>query len=100
VAYDTTIAKPLNATLFNAFTFVYPFGIPVALDFSVTAALSVMMHAHAQIAYDSTDGLELVSSGSYIDVGVTGSLSAIGQIGLFAPPWILQHLPQWVRGKV
>jgi hypothetical protein len=92
LAYDTKIATPLQATLFDAFTVVLPFGIPVELEATVTASLDVMLHAHAQIAYDSVNGLEFLPGGSYLGLGLEGSLSATGQMGWFPPAWVQQLL--------
>jgi hypothetical protein len=90
VAFDAKVPMPLKATLFDAAVFVFPFGIPTELEFKVTAALNVMLHAHAQIALDSTNGLEFLSSGTYLGVGLEGSLSATAQAGWFAPAWVRQ----------
>ncbi len=91
LALDGKVPRPLQATLFDAFAFVYPFGVPVALEFEVTAALEVMLHAHAQVVYTSA-GLEFLPGGTYLGVGLEGSVTATAQAGWFAPAWVQNFL--------
>jgi hypothetical protein len=88
LALDYNKPQALQATLYHSFDVVFPFDIPTFLEFDVTASLGVMLHAHAQIAYDSANGLEFLSGGTYLGVGITGTLAATAQAGWFAPAWV------------
>jgi hypothetical protein len=98
LAYDTKKPKALQTTLYETSTIVFPFGVPVALQFDVSTSLDVMLHAHAQIAFDATNGLELLPAGTFLGVGATGSLTATGQGGWFAPAWVKNILGRFSGG--
>ena len=83
LAFDTKVPAALNGTPFKVHTVVYPFGVPVPIDLNVTANLNAMLHAHAKVAYDAVKGLVYLPGGSYLDVGLQGSLTATGQVGWF-----------------
>jgi hypothetical protein len=96
LAFDTISPLSLTATLFQASTVVLPFGVPTVLQFDITAALAVMLHAHAQIAYDASQGLEFLSGGTYLNAGLQGSVTATGEAGWFAPAWVQRILGRFI----
>jgi hypothetical protein len=92
VGYDSKVATPLEKMLFDEQAFVLPFGIPVELEFTVAAALDVMLHAHAHFAVDPLLGAELLPDETYFGLGVKGDLSAKAQGGWFPPAWVQNFL--------
>jgi hypothetical protein len=94
VALDIKDPKPLKATLYKKSTVIFPFGVPTFLNFEVTASLGAVLHLHAQIA-DSGSGLQLLRGGTYVGVGLTGSLTATAQGGWPAPPWV-KNMLNWI----
>jgi hypothetical protein len=90
LALDGKVPTPLEWEYDKVFP-VFPFGIPVLLDFSVKASLDVMVHAHAQVVYDSA-GLEFLAGGTYLGLGIEGSVEGSAKAGWFAPGWVQNFL--------
>jgi hypothetical protein len=85
VAFDGKVPQQLNIPLFDEMTVVFPFGISVELALSVSATLSATVHAHAQVGIDSAHGLEFLPAGTYVGLGLEGSIDAKAEAGWFPP---------------
>lgn len=99
VALDTGEVPLIQKELYRAYTMVFPFDIPTALELTVTASLTASVHAHALIALDSSNGPELDPAGTFVRVCLTGNLTATQDVGWLAPPWVFNLLKRFVSGN-